>query len=161
MVSNTSLISLVCVLPPKYMHLFIFIKVFFVVSDTAGQSEYREMTQHYCRNADVAILGFALNSTTSFLEVDDFLQIARPHCKVLVAVGNKVDLASEREVSTADARAHFEKMSPPIRYFETSAKTGENVNEVFEYAIREWRDHGGVKNDNYDALDDDKKCIIA
>ena len=71
-----------------------------------------------------------------------------------------VDSDTSREVSTEEARAYFEALNPPIPYFETSAKTGENVKEMFEFAIRQWRDHGGVKNDNH-AIDKAEKCIIA
>ena len=48
----------------------------------------------------------------------------------MVAVGNKIDLSDKREISTEEARAHFEEKGVP--YFETSAKTGEGVNELFD-----------------------------
>ena len=58
-----------------------------------------------------------------------------PDC-VVVAVGNKIDLVDERRISAEVARAHFETMNPPLPYFETSAKTGEGVNELFDAVVR-------------------------
>ena len=52
--------------------------------------------------------------------------------RVVVAVGNKADRAGAREVSREDAARHFAGLAPPVRYFETSAKTGEGVQALFE-----------------------------
>jgi GTPase SAR1 family protein len=54
-------------------------------------------------------------------------------------IGNKKDLKNEDSVTAAEARAFIsEKILPkyqdrtgPIHYYETSAKTGENVQEAF------------------------------
>lgn len=43
-------------------------------------------------------------------------------------VGNKIDLQN-REVSETEAREYCEKMGAP--YFEISAKTGDNVSQLF------------------------------
>ena len=62
-------------------------------------------------------------------------------------------MVESRKVSTEEARSHFENMNPPIPYIETSAKTGENVKELFECAVRMWRD--------YDKKGKKDKCIIS
>ena len=85
------------------------------------------------------------------------MKSARRHCKVIVAVGSQKDLVSQRMISEKEARAYFKDMNPPIRYFEVSAKTGEGVEEVFQFAMREWirlQDGNGKSKDTKD------KCII-
>lgn len=79
-----------------------------------------------------------MTSPTGLHKCDDWVQcIAKQKgadC-VVVAVGNKTDLADRREVSEEEARAHFEAMNPSLRYFEVSAKTGEGVAELFEAVV--------------------------
>ena len=55
---------------------------------------------------------------------------------MVVAVGNKIDLVNERQVSYDEARDYFSKIEPAIPYFETSALTGEGVNELFDKSLR-------------------------
>ena len=52
---------------------------------------------------------------------------------IKVLVGNKLDLADERKVSTQEAKdlADQHKMN----YFETSAKLDKNVNELIQYLM--------------------------
>ena len=59
---------------------------------------------------------------------------------VIIAVGTMIDLVEERKISTEVAKNYFSTMDPPISYFETSALTGEGVNELFESALRLWRE---------------------
>lgn len=48
---------------------------------------------------------------------------------VIALVGNKLDLAASREVSTEDARAYA--LESNLLFLEASAKTGESVVDVF------------------------------
>jgi GTPase SAR1 family protein len=49
--------------------------------------------------------------------------------KVIMLIGNKVDLESLRQVSTREAQAWAEENQ--MTYVECSAKTGRNINEIF------------------------------
>ncbi len=54
-----------------------------------------------------------------------------PSNKYLLVVGNKVDLEIERKVSQTDAREFAEEIG--ASYFETSAKTGVNVDGLLDH----------------------------
>ena len=87
-----------------------------------------------------------------------------PDC-VVVAVGNKIDLVDKRVISTEEARAHFEEKGVP--YFETSAKTGEGVNELLDTMVRmiiernTKRNVDAVNEENMNKnKEEDGQCII-
>ncbi len=54
----------------------------------------------------------------------------------IVLVGNKTDLADERQVSTEDGERKANQLN--VMFFETSAKTGDNVKQVFLLLIYLW-----------------------
>ena len=47
----------------------------------------------------------------------------------VILIGNKIDLENERQVSTEEGKALAEQYN--LSFFETSAKSGYNVNEAF------------------------------
>lgn len=58
----------------------------------------------------------------------------------IVLVGNKADLVDKRQVTTAEGQELAEKWNS--RLFETSAKIRTNIDEVFEYIVRQIRGGG-------------------
>lgn len=50
-------------------------------------------------------------------------------------IGNKTDLEAERQVAEKAARDLADSLG--IKYFETSAKTGENVNEAIDALLEQ------------------------
>lgn len=112
--------------PQKHMKLSLW--------DTAGQETYKSVTRSYFRGASGALLVFDISRKSTFAHVTDWLndlrQIAEPDI-VVILVGNKADLATEkREVSEEEART-WAKANGVLRYVETSAKSGEGVEEAF------------------------------
>jgi GTPase SAR1 family protein len=79
------------------------------------------------------LLVFALNDKESFELIkskrDRILKGKHGEDTPMVLVGNKFDLASERQVTTEEAKSLADKWK--IEYIETSAKTNHNVKEAF------------------------------
>lgn len=74
--------------------------------DTAGQERYRAITSAYYRGAVGALLVYDITSSRSFVAVDRWLADLKMHARhdmVVILVGNKSDLESEREVAREEA----------------------------------------------------------
>jgi len=100
--------------------------------DTAGQERLRSVTRSYYRGAAGAVLVYDITSRESYNHVNSWLEDARALANpdiAIVLVGNKIDLASEREVTFMEA-SRFAQENDLI-FLETSALTGEGVQEVF------------------------------
>jgi Ras-related protein Rab-2A len=101
--------------------------------DTAGQELYRSMTKNYFREADCAIVVCDLSNQNALESLNDWIGDVRAdapsRCKIVIA-GNKSDL--DRQITADQLKDFSEEKGCPM--FETSARTGENVQELFEEA---------------------------
>ncbi len=105
--------------------------------DTAGQERFRTITYSFYKQANGVIIAFDMTSLDSFNNVktwlDGIYQHADPNIgKVLV--GNKLDLADQREVTYEMAKELAEQHS--MEYFETSAKLRTNIDEVMQHIMK-------------------------
>ncbi len=110
----------------------------FEIWDTAGQERYHSLAPMYYRGAAAAVVVYDLTSQDSFARAQAWLrelqQQDNPNL-VMALAGNKADLADQRQVQEAEARAYAEQNG--LLFFETSAKTAANVEAVFnEIATR-------------------------
>ena len=100
--------------------------------DTAGQENFRSITRAYYKNSVCALVVYDISSRDSFNNVSTWIEDCRnqsPKTIFMVLVGNKSDLADKRQVSTEEGQELAEKYG--LQFYETSAKTGENVNDIF------------------------------
>lgn len=100
--------------------------------DTAGQERYRAVTRSYYRGAVGALILYDVTSRDSYNNLPTWLQDAREQAWKdisIIAVGNKRDLKEERQVSFLEASRFAQEQD--ILFLETSALTGEGVQEVF------------------------------
>ena len=112
---------------------------FLDILDTAGQEEYTAMRDHYIRNGQGFIIVYSLISRETFYEVDNF-RCQIQHVKEkdffpMVLCGNKCDAINDRQVSKSEGEDLAKTYNCP--YFETSAKTRINIEEIFYELIRE------------------------
>jgi GTPase KRas protein len=74
------------------------------VLDTAGQEEYSAMREQYMRTGEGFLLVYSITSRESFDEIRTFqqqiLRVKDKDAFPMVVVGNKLDLANERKVSS-------------------------------------------------------------
>ena len=102
--------------------------------DTSGQERFRAMTNLYYRDAQVAILTYDITNESSFASINFWIEELKFKVEnenmILCLVGNKSDAnQDERKVSTAKAKNYAQENN--MLFYETSAKTGEGIKDLF------------------------------
>ncbi|CAJ2657518.1 unnamed protein product [Trifolium pratense] len=100
--------------------------------DTAGQERYQAITTAYYRGATGAFLTYDITKRHSFNHIEKWLDELHNHADkniVVMLVGNKSDLSSNREVSIEEAE-EFAKQKG-LFFLETSALDSHNVEPAF------------------------------
>ncbi|CAG9321543.1 unnamed protein product [Blepharisma stoltei] len=101
--------------------------------DTAGQERFRSLIPNYIRDSSVAIIVFDVTNKQTFLSIDRWVQDVRSERgkeALIVIAGNKMDKVEERIVSYEEA-SEKAKAHEGL-YVETSAKTGDNISQLFK-----------------------------
>ena len=98
--------------------------------DAAGQERFAFMRPNYYEGSSGGFMVFDVTRPDTFQSLDKWLSEVYKKCgKIpLFLLGNKIDLES-RKVKKSHAERYAEKQGLP--YYETSAKTGEFVFDVF------------------------------
>ncbi|KAJ3324000.1 hypothetical protein HDV06_000976 [Boothiomyces sp. JEL0866] len=117
-------------------------ETFVDILDTAGQEEYAAIRDNYYRSGEGFLCVFSILEKESFQHTQEFRDQI---CRVLddekvpfILVGNKSDLAAQRKVTVRDAELKAKEWN--CQYIETSAKTRQNVEEIFTKLMRQIRD---------------------
>lgn len=108
------------------------------VWDTAGQENFRSITRAYYKNSACALIVYDITRRDSFEHVQTWIEDCKnqtPKTVLLVLVGNKTDLESERKVSTEEGKQMAEQHG--MLFYETCAKNGKNVHEMFDNTVHE------------------------
>ena len=100
--------------------------------DTTGQEHFRSITRNYYKCSACALLVYDVTKKKSFDNITSWIEECKSQTSkkiFLVLVGNKIDLEEQREVTTEEGQELAEKLG--IKFYEASAKTGDNVKDIF------------------------------
>ena len=100
----------------------------FQIWDAAGDKTYQSVTKIFFKNAHAIFLCFDLANEESFDSCRSWLNLVNDPLTIVYLVGTKSDQPREVQFQTALEFARKEKIK---KYFETSAKSGENVQDLF------------------------------
>ena len=122
--------------------------------DTAGQDKYRNIAKNYYKGSHGILLLYDITSQTSYdnikVWIDDIKEEADENV-IIFLLGNKIDLVEERIIPKEKGEELGKKYN--VTFFEVSAKSGENVNEVFKALYKKI-------NDSYDQLESQRNIKI-
>ena len=102
--------------------------------DTAGQEKFKSITINYFRSSNGFIYVYDITDRDSLRNLEFWINLTKENTDSNVInflVGNKSDLENKREVSVEEGK-EFAKNHNLI-FMETSAKTNNNVQKLFEY----------------------------
>ncbi|KAK4192584.1 ras family-domain-containing protein [Podospora australis] len=109
------------------------------ILDTAGTEQFVAMRDLYMKSGQGFLLVFSIASKSSFDELttlrEEIIRIKDDDRIPIVIVGNKADLEDQRAVNRASAFALSQRWDAP--YYESSARTRINVDEVFTDLCRQ------------------------
>jgi len=155
-------------------------EVILQIWDTAGQERYQSLGVTFFRGSDACILVYDICDQRSFecltQWVEQFLQgvgaqTDKPKDSdfIFVVLGNKCDKQDKRQVATEVAKSYCDENG--FHFFETSAKSGFQVQEAFEYIAQKGIEKsesqqdfpplGGISIDDRDSDDDDEDQACA
>lgn len=103
--------------------------------DTAGQERFQTMALSYYKGAWGIILTYSIIDIKSFQSIEKWLKQIKDNSStdvIIVLVGNKSDLESQRLISKEMGKELALKFNIPF-FFETSAKDNNMINAVFQY----------------------------
>jgi small GTP-binding protein len=107
-----------------------------VLWDLAGQPTYNELRRRYMAGASMAIIVYDVTRPQTFLDVGEWFTKLITVCPnaVVAVVANKID-RSDRLVPPE--AGEMIKNWLDVEHYETSAKTGENVDDLFENLVKQ------------------------
>ena len=133
----------------------------FKIFDTAGQERFKSISKTTIKFSEGFMVIFSVIDRNSFEKVaewiDNIKETVQIQTKSIYLIGNKID-APNREVLNEEA-FEYAKMNN-LKYFETSAKTGHGIKEVFNHLYQDiyhLQKELGLDKDNLDLKDRNNK----
>ena len=103
------------------------------LSDCSGNKRVRGVIYAHYRDADAILVVFDITNYSTFKHVQDWLRIIQKGAHnnpIIIMIGAKSDLAHYRNVPQIEAQEFADREG--IKYWETSAKSNENINAMFD-----------------------------
>jgi len=126
--------------------------------DTAGQDRFKSITKNYYKGAHGIILIYDVTTRMTFDNVRNWINTIKEEVddKVnVILVGNKIDNNDNRKVTTEEGQEIANEYKLP--FYETSAKTGDNINKAFNDLITRVVDVFGKYEEKGQKLGNKKK----
>ena len=104
--------------------------------DTAGQEAFRSITRSYYKSSTCAFIVYDISDRKTFDNVKTWLSECRDMCYkdiLICLLGNKCDLEEKRAISLEEGQKFADENN--LLFFETSAKDGTNIQEVFVESV--------------------------
>ena len=133
--------------------------------DFYSSEQFKRLPLGYYRNVLGIIIAYDITEIKSFEKLKNWINDIKmyAHKKVrLVLVGNKCDL-SNRRITEEEGKKLADELD--AKFFETSAKTGYNVNEAYNFLIRDIFDNykdfekNKIEIKNVNVINKKKGCI--
>ena len=105
--------------------------------DTAGQDKFRAITRNYYKGARGIILIYDVTNIKSYENIKKWINEIKEEISeevTIVLIGNKIDNEGERKISKEQGEKLANDYNVP--FFETSAKTGQGINESVFYLVQ-------------------------
>ena len=125
------------------------------VWDSPGQERFKSLVLNSVKNTQGIFLVFDISSKLSFDDLQCWIsrvaEAQDPKTFPFIIIANKIDLEleGERVVTKEEAQAFADKYGLPL--FETSAKSGQGVEEAFQTLIQKVYDRNKEKkNSNFE-----------
>ena len=111
-------------------------KAYLSIWDTAGQERYRSLAPLYYRGAEACIMVYDVTKKDSFKQLRNWMAAIyeKGEDPLVLIIGNKID-SPDRQVTKQQGQEYAEMIG--ALFFETSAKTGQNVFEAVNALIEQ------------------------
>ena len=106
--------------------------------DTAGQERFHSITTNFFRSAQGIVVFYDVTNQASFEKISfwmDCIKLNAPKSVKVMLCGNKCDMGDRRKVNTRSGQSIAKEYGVP--FYETSAGTGLNVDEVFDAIVKQ------------------------
>lgn len=103
--------------------------------DISGREAFRNIMSSFIRHSSGLIIVYDVTDENSFDDTQMWIKIVREYDenKMIVLVGNKLDLNEERKINFEKAEEFAIQMN--LHYFETSAKDGKGIDDFLTYIV--------------------------
>jgi Ras-related protein Rab-6A len=112
-----------------------------IMWDTAGQERFKSLIPSYLKNANCVILTYDITEKSSFSALGKWLSDVKDNVvegTFIILCGNKIDLNNKRVISKEEGEEFAKENN--IAFAETSATTGQGINELFNTILANFCD---------------------